>query len=103
MPFRIASYSDTDGLEQPGKESAINSISLSPSPHTYWNKGEFALKPISISADKKSLTVQFFWQVKQYLVMPKINLTTIPISTRDLDEYEDNCLTNDIRLIRVNV
>lgn len=30
--------------------------------HDMWNKGIFALKPLELSADKKQLTIQFFWQ-----------------------------------------
>jgi hypothetical protein len=78
-----------DGLEQNGNDSTANLISLS---HVYWNKGQFALKPISVSADSKTLTVQFFWQAKRSVVMPKINLATIPLSTRDLDRYRNNAL-----------
>jgi hypothetical protein len=42
-----------DGFEQSGDDSPINLICLSLEVHTYWNKGEFALKPISVSADSK--------------------------------------------------
>jgi hypothetical protein len=81
-----------DGLEQNGNDSTVSLISLSPDAHVYWNKGQFALKPISASADSKTLTVQFFWQAKQSVVMPKTNLATIPLSTRDLDRYGNNAL-----------
>lgn len=38
---------------------------LSPSAHRYYRKGYFALKPISLSDDKKCLTVKFFWLCKE--------------------------------------
>jgi len=81
-----------NGLEQNGMESAINLICLAPTVHAYWNQGQFALKPISVSLDKKTLTVQFFWQARQSPSMQRMNLTTIPLSTRDLDGYQENCL-----------
>ena len=80
------------GPEQDGMESAISLVCLAPHVHAYWNQGQFALKPISVSLDKKTLTVQFFWQVRQSLSLQKMNLTTIPLSTRDLDGYQNNCL-----------
>src|SRR2546423_2156787 len=46
-----------------GVESCFNLISLSPTAHEMWNKGLFALKPLKLSRDRKTLTVQFFWQV----------------------------------------
>lgn len=41
-----------------------NLLCLSPSAHRYHAKGYFALKPIAISDDQKSLTVEFFWLQK---------------------------------------
>ena len=38
---------------------------LALSVHKYWEKGYFALKPISLSDDKKSLEIQFFWLTKR--------------------------------------
>ena len=77
-----------DGLEKRGLETPKNLITLSPTVHRLWNKGVFALKPISISEDNTTLTIRFFWQTKQHLNMPTINLTTIPSSTSDLDQSD---------------
>lgn len=42
-------------------ESAKNLITLSPDVHVAWQKALFALKPISLSVDKKRLEMQLFW------------------------------------------
>jgi hypothetical protein len=81
-----------DGPEERGLETARNMITLSRDAHDLWNKGAFALKPISVSEDNTTLTIQFFWQAKQPLVMPVINLTTIPLSTRDLERNDETRL-----------
>ncbi|CAM6004123.1 unnamed protein product [Sphagnum balticum] len=74
------------GISEKGLEAVYNLISLSPCVHAAWGRGLFALKPISESDDKKTLTVQFFWQEKQKGPLPKISLTTTPISTQGLEQ-----------------
>ena len=74
-----------DGTEEGGLETARNMITLSADAHILWNEGAFALKPISVSEDNTALTIQFYWQAKHPLVMPTINLTTRPLSTRNLE------------------
>jgi hypothetical protein len=81
-----------DGPEERGIETARNMITLSSDAHILWNEGAFALKPISVSEDNTILTIQFFWQVKQPLVMPTTNLTTIPLSTANLESNDDTRL-----------
>ncbi|KAH7317338.1 hypothetical protein BKA65DRAFT_483571 [Rhexocercosporidium sp. MPI-PUGE-AT-0058] len=77
-----------DGTEERGLETCRNMITISADAHKLWNKGAFALKPISVSEDNTTLTIQFFWQAKHALVMPIVNLTTIPMSTRNLDSND---------------
>jgi hypothetical protein len=81
-----------DGPGECGLETARNMITLSADAHILWNKGAFALKPISVSEDNTTLTIQFFWQAKHPLVMPTINLTTIPLSTRNLESNDETRL-----------
>lgn len=76
------------GTEECGLETSRNMITLSRDAHMAWNEGAFALKPISVSEDNATLTIQFFWQTKHPLVMPTINLTTVPLSTRNLDSND---------------
>src|SRR4051812_16425779 len=60
-----------------GVESCFNLISLSPSAHEMWNKGLFALKPLKLSRNQKTLTVQFFWQIPaNYKIDSKVDLLT---------------------------
>lgn len=44
-----------------GTETCSNLICLGPSIHEYWGKSLFALKPIEVSGDKKTMKVQFCW------------------------------------------
>lgn len=73
------------GISEKGKEEVYNLISLAPTVHAIWGRGLFALKPVSKSADNKTLKVRFFWQEKQGH-FPKIDLTTTPISTKCLEQ-----------------
>jgi len=46
----------------------------------------FALKPLQLSSDRKTLTVQLFWQVStKYEIDSRIDLLTEPVSSKDLD------------------
>jgi hypothetical protein len=59
---------------------------LSPTAYDIWNKGLFALKPLKLSPDRKTLTVQFFWQVPgNYKFSSKIDLLTETPSSEGLD------------------
>jgi hypothetical protein len=77
-----------------GVETCFNLISLSPDAHEMWNRGVFALKPLKRSRDRKTLTVQFFWQVPgNYEIANKIDLLAEPTSSKDLDRGPDGyCL-----------
>lgn len=68
---------------------AANIICLSPTAHTYWNKGYFVLHPTFLSADKKTLVITFYWQVK-FNGNEDVNLQTQPPSTRDLENNGDS-------------
>lgn len=83
-----------NGTEENGLESAQNMITLSSDAHKLWNHGAFALKPISVSEDKMSLTLQFFWQKKQFQTMPVTSVDNVPPCTRDLDHYMEAKLAN---------
>jgi HNH endonuclease len=73
-----------------GIESCFNLISLMDSAHTMWNKGLFALKPLKLSRDRETLSVQFFWQVPNNYkidskIDSKIDLLTETQSSEGLD------------------
>ena len=89
-----------EGLSKVGAEERVdNRITLSGDVHTAWNKGMFALKPIS--EDGATLTVQFFWQKRQTDARPPMSLTTIPNSTENLDAFdEDFILSRQRQFIR---
>ena len=67
-----------------GVEGCFNQISLSPDAHSMWTRGEFALKPLELSSNRKELTVQFFWQVPgNYKINSQIDLLTEPASSKE--------------------
>jgi hypothetical protein len=76
------------GLSEAGDERVDNRITLSKVADCYWNRGPFALKPISISDNNTTLKVQFFWQKKQPNIQVTISLSTTPPSTEDLEQNE---------------
>jgi hypothetical protein len=77
------------GINELGIERVYNLITLSDEVHDVWNQGAFALKPISLSEDKTTLTVQFFWQKKLAGTPAMVPLSTRPESTEGLNEIED--------------
>jgi hypothetical protein len=74
-----------EGLHEVGVERVYNLITLSRTAHVAWGQGAFALKPISVSDDNMTLTVQFFWQKKQKDIQTAMSLSTKPFSTEGLD------------------
>lgn len=44
-----------------GTEICENLVTMGPTVHAYWGAAFFALKPLELSEDKKSLKLQFFW------------------------------------------
>jgi hypothetical protein len=81
------------GMHEVGVERVYNLISLSPIAHVKWAAGQFALKPISLSDDKMTLKVQFFWQ-KEQDTQTTMSLLTAPFPTEGLEQHQDSGLTN---------
>jgi hypothetical protein len=89
-----------------GVESCFNLISLSASAHVMWNKGLFALKPLKLSRNQKTLTVQFFWQVPaNYEIDSTVDLLTETASSVGLDTVGDGYFLarprNDLSISRI--
>ncbi|PGH07766.1 hypothetical protein AJ79_06154 [Helicocarpus griseus UAMH5409] len=70
-----------------------NMISLAPSAHAYWNKALFALKPLYIANDKKSMVLQFFW-LRPQRRNESVSLIEPPLLRFDLDFPDE-----DVRLL----
>jgi hypothetical protein len=86
------------GVSEIGVERVYNLITLSTNAHIYWNRGAFALKPISMDNDNTTLKVQFFWQKKQNNTQAAMSLLTTPFSTKDLDQNEGAFDYGNVRL-----
>ncbi|OCK73514.1 hypothetical protein K432DRAFT_266146, partial [Lepidopterella palustris CBS 459.81] len=68
-----------------GTEFCHNLISLAPHAHAYWTRAYFALKPISLSEDKKRLDVQFFWLPPRSRT-PGVDILQVPSLPENLDQ-----------------
>jgi len=76
-----------NGIREQGRDIVPNLISLSRDSHNFWNKGLFALQPLSLSDDKKTLKIKFFWQAKHQDIKDReteISVHTQPPSTEGL-------------------
>jgi hypothetical protein len=70
-----------------------NLICLSPDAHALWARGMFALRPISLSNDRKELLVQFYWQPRpSHDRFGSVNLVESPGSSEGLISVERNVL-----------
>ncbi|QSS50626.1 hypothetical protein I7I53_11384 [Histoplasma capsulatum var. duboisii H88] len=70
-----------------------NMICLDPTAHEMWSRGQFALRPVSMSDDCKELTVQFYWQPKPpHDRFDSVNIQRAPGSSRDLSRVGGNYL-----------
>jgi HNH endonuclease len=77
-----------------GVESCFNLICLNSYAHQVWNSGFFALKPLELSADKKTFTLQFFWQPQyEHQRNDRIDLLKQPLSSEGLSHIGDTFLT----------
>ena len=72
-----------------GTEICENIITMAPSVHAYWSAALFALKPLKMAEDKKSMEVQFFWLPKIDR-QPLVPLTHRPELPADLQGSVEN-------------
>ncbi|KAK2793117.1 hypothetical protein FQN51_001350 [Onygenales sp. PD_10] len=68
-----------------GTESVENLLSLAPSVQDYQGKAYFALQPRELSADKKRLTVGFYWMRRMTDLPKRVSLLRKPDMRNDLD------------------
>ena len=91
------------GIDEMGLDRAYNLITLSAGAHKAWDRGAFALKPISVSNDNTTLKIQFFWQKKQNDIQATaMSLLTTPFSTKDLDRNEGAYDHGFYRLVNIS-
>ncbi|KAK2801571.1 hypothetical protein FQN51_005278 [Onygenales sp. PD_10] len=70
-------------------EVCHNLITLAPHVHACWERALFALKPLDIAEDQKTMRVQFFW-LRQYPRRPHQPMATRPELPASLDEDMKN-------------
>ncbi|KAJ9312472.1 hypothetical protein DTO271D3_7333 [Paecilomyces variotii] len=78
-------------------DGCFNMICINSQAHELWNRGFFALKPISLSDDKKTLVLEFHWQPRpNHSQFDTVDILKCPGSSEGLDSVEDNDLTTRI-------
>ncbi|PYI09855.1 hypothetical protein BO78DRAFT_362408 [Aspergillus sclerotiicarbonarius CBS 121057] len=72
-----------------GTERCSNLISLTSHVRNLWDMAVFGLRPVKMSSDQKSLTVQFYWlQPSSYC--PRISMKSRPKFPADLQDAPEN-------------
>ncbi|QSS56557.1 hypothetical protein I7I53_04805 [Histoplasma capsulatum var. duboisii H88] len=74
-----------------GGEACSNLLTLAPSVHAYWGRALFALKPLDVSDDGKSIEVQLFW-LRPYHRLPEMRVTTSPELPSNLSGLVQNVM-----------
>ena len=64
-------------------EVCENLITLAPSVHKYWGAALFALKPLDVATDGKSMDLQFFW-LRPYKRPTLISLSTVRLKGKSV-------------------
>jgi HNH endonuclease len=88
---QIKSWKDVI-LGEKGTENCVNLVTLSATAHVYWGKALFALKPISLSEDKRTLEVGFYW-LRQFS-----HASWVDPLFRAEHFFPHSCVGNDLRL-----
>jgi hypothetical protein len=84
-----------------GVGGCFNLITLSSDAHDMWNRGLFAFKPLELSPDRKTLTVQFFWQIPgKYKIDSEVDLLTETPSSEGLDTVGEDTVGDGYYLPR---
>jgi hypothetical protein len=71
-------------------EICRNMITLTPTAHCFWGATLFAVKPLELSSDRKSLDVQFFWLRKYKSVKAGVLPSSKPLFPSGLDQLQKN-------------
>ncbi|OXV05316.1 hypothetical protein Egran_06916, partial [Elaphomyces granulatus] len=88
---QIKSWKDVI-LGEKGTGNCVNLVTLSATAHVYWGKALFALKPISLSEDKRTLEVGFYW-LRQFS-----HASWVDPLFRAEHFFPRSCVGNDLRL-----
>ncbi|EER36787.1 conserved hypothetical protein [Histoplasma capsulatum H143] len=89
-------FRDSPNLTDPG-DTCSNMLSLDKTAHALWGAGRFALRPVALSADRKAMQIEFYWQKKPAHGKDEIDLLSEPETSRGLYDYDDgeglSCIT----------
>lgn len=74
-----------------GRDGVFNMICLRPDLQRAWAEGRFALRPMNLSEDKKTMDLEFHWMPRyDHAYDSTISIVQQPLSTRNIDEV-DTC------------
>lgn len=76
QPDRVEEWKDAISGPQ-GAQGLANLMCLDPTTHTMWGNAKFALKPVEMSDDGKTLKVEFYW------------LSDLPYASKSLETPPD--------------
>lgn len=97
-----------DAVGTPKKtERCHNLLCMTPTARAYWGNYRFALKPIELSEDRKSLTIQFYWMPMhdRRARMPILERPSLPDDLpacgplKLYDNYTDNRLVSGDKMV----
>ncbi|GAD97072.1 conserved hypothetical protein [Paecilomyces variotii No. 5] len=84
--WRSQIFGDPEDPTRP-MDVCFNMMCLRKDLHTMWTNGTFALRPVSLSEDRKELLVKFYWQpFYSHLLRNEIDLLQAPLTSRGLDK-----------------
>ncbi|KAK2812732.1 hypothetical protein FQN50_001061 [Emmonsiellopsis sp. PD_5] len=62
-----------------------------------FSRSQFALRPVSLSEDKKELVVELYWQPQApHTFTDEVDILQLPCSSRDLDGYQNKRFTINV-------
>lgn len=88
--WRTELFRDSPNLTPYPVDTCSNILSLDKRAHALWGAGRFALRPVALSANRKAMQIEFYWQKKKPAHgKDEINLLSEPETSRGLYDYDD--------------
>jgi hypothetical protein len=73
-----------------GEDGVFNMLCLRPDLQRAWAQGRFALRPMSLSDDKKTMDLEFHWMPRyDHTYDTTISIVEQPLSTRNIDRVDE--------------
>lgn len=77
--------------ETTGEDGVFNLICLRPDLQRAWAQGRFALRPVNVSDDMKTMNLEFHWMPRySHTYDSSVPIVQQPLSTRNMDRVEES-------------